>query len=47
METNAYHLFFYMIARFYYHDDLSGDVIYYFPNKRNNYLPEQALAQSS
>lgn len=44
METNAYHFFFYMIARFYYFDDLSGDIHYYFPNKNNNYLPERALS---
>lgn len=42
-ECNIYHLFFYMIARFYYFDN-GGDISYYYPNKFNNYLPEKALA---
>lgn len=42
-ECNPYHLFFYMIARFYYFDN-GGDIHYYYPNKYNNYFPEKALA---
>jgi len=42
-ESNPYHLFFYMIARFYYFDN-GGDIVYYYPNKYNNYLPERAFA---
>ena len=42
-ECNPYHLFFYMIARFYYFDN-GGEIVYYYPNKYNNYLPEKALA---
>jgi hypothetical protein len=41
-EYNPYHLFFYMIARFYYFDN-SGDIHYYYPNKNNNLLSEKAL----
>lgn len=42
-ETNIYHLFFYMIARFYFFDN-GGTIVYYYPNKYNSYISEQALA---
>jgi hypothetical protein len=44
IETNAFHLFFYMIARFYYFDNGKSDIVYYYPNKYNNYLVEKALS---
>ena len=44
IETNAYHLFYYMISRFYFFDNGTDDIVYYYPNKKNNYLPERALA---
>jgi hypothetical protein len=44
IETNAYHLFIYMLSRFYYFDDGLQDIVYYYPNKHNNYLVEQALS---
>ena len=44
IETNAYHLFFYMISRFYFFDNGKDEIVYYYPNKKNNYLPERALA---
>jgi hypothetical protein len=43
VETNAYHLFIYMLSRFYYFDN-GGEIIYYYPNKHNNYLVEKALS---
>jgi len=43
-ETNIYHLFFYMLARFYYFDDGTSEIKYYYPNKYNNYISEQAFA---
>lgn len=43
VESNAYHLFFYMIARFYFFDN-GGEIIYYYPNKKDNYLSQQAFA---
>lgn len=42
-ETNIYHLFFYMIARFYFFDN-GGPIVYYYPNKYNTYISERALA---
>lgn len=42
-ETNPYHLFFFMLARLYYIDDNKGPVKFYYPNKKNLYLTEQAL----
>lgn len=44
IETNAYHLFFYMLSRFYYFDCSGQDIFYYYPNKNNNYLSEKALS---
>jgi hypothetical protein len=44
IETNAYHLFYYMISRFYFFDNGKDDIVYYYPNKKNNYLSERALA---
>lgn len=44
IETNAYHLFIYMLSRFYFFDDGERDIIYYYPNKQNNYLVEKALS---
>jgi len=42
-EDNPYHLFFWMIARLKF-IDTGGQVIYTYPNKRNTYLCEAALA---
>lgn len=42
-ETNPYHLFFFMLARLYYIDDQKGPVRFYYPNKKNLYLTEQAM----
>lgn len=42
-ENNPYHLFFYMLARLYYIDDEINPVKFYYPNKKNLYLSEQAL----
>lgn len=44
IETNAYHLFIYMVSRFYYFDDGKQEIVYYYPNKHNNYLVEKALS---
>lgn len=45
LDTNAYHFFFYMIARFYYFDTGDNDIIYYYPTRNeNNYLAEKALS---
>jgi hypothetical protein len=40
-DTNPYHLFFYMLSRFYYFDN-GEQILYYYPNE-NNYLVEKAL----
>jgi hypothetical protein len=42
-EDNPYHLFFWMVARLKF-IDTGGNVIYTYPNKRNTYLCEAALA---
>jgi len=44
VEENPYHLFFYMIARFYYVDHGTNSIYYYYPNLKNCYLAETALA---
>jgi hypothetical protein len=44
IETNAYHLFIYMLARFYFFDNGGNEIVYYYPNKQNNYLVEKALS---
>lgn len=41
-ENNPYHIFFYMIARFYFLDDGRQHIPFYYP-KREGYLIEQAL----
>lgn len=43
LESLPYHLLFYMISRFFFIDDGHSKVEYYYPNKKNNYLCEQAL----
>jgi len=43
VESNVYHLFFYMLSRFYFFDN-GGDIVYYYPNKHNNYVTEKALS---
>lgn len=43
IDSNVYHLFLYMLARFYFFDN-GGEIIYYYPKKTNNYLCESALA---
>ena len=40
-DKNPYHLFFYMLARFYYFDN--GEPIYFYFEKQNNYLVEKTL----
>ena len=42
IDSNMYHVFFYMIARLYYIDDGKNDVIFYYP-KTNNYIIESAI----
>jgi hypothetical protein len=42
IDTNAFHLFVFMLARLYYIDDGSSDVIFYYPST-NSYLPEAAF----
>ena len=44
IEQNPYHLFFYMIARFYFLDSGDNEITYYYPNKYNTYLSESALS---
>jgi len=44
VEENPYHLFFYMIARFYYVDHGTNPIYYYYPNKKNCYISETVLA---
>jgi hypothetical protein len=44
LEGNPYHLFYYMLAIFYYFDDGKSDIIFYYPNETNNYLCETALS---
>lgn len=41
-ENNPYHIFFYMVARFYFVDNGEQPIPYYYP-KRDGYLIEQAL----
>lgn len=43
VEHNVFHLFFYMISRFYFFD-VGGDIVYYYPNKHNTYIVEKALS---
>ena len=43
-ETNPYHLFFYMLARFRFVDMESNEIVFVYPNKRNDVLPERALS---
>jgi hypothetical protein len=42
--TNPYHLFFYMLARFYYVDDGVTDIVFYYPKKELDFFTEGALA---
>lgn len=42
-DTNAYHVFFFMIARFYYFDNQKDEIVYYYNNPQTPYLIEQAL----
>ena len=42
VDTNPYHLFFYMISRFYFFDD-GGQIVYFYENKNKPYLLERAL----
>jgi hypothetical protein len=44
LEGNPYHLFYYMLAIFYYFDDGHSEIQFYYPNKRNTYLTETALS---
>jgi Glycosyltransferase 61 len=43
MDTNPYHFFFYMIARFYYFDHGDNLVYYYYPEKELTYFTRMAL----
>lgn len=36
--TNPYHLFFYMLARFYYVDDGVSEIVFYYPNSNSTHL---------
>ena len=42
--TNPYHLFFYMVSRFYYVDNGSTEIIYYYPKKETDFFTEGAFA---
>jgi hypothetical protein len=42
--TNPYHLFFYMLARFYYVDDGVTDIVFYYPKKELDFFTEGALS---
>jgi hypothetical protein len=42
IDSNIYHIFFYMIARLYYIDDGIHDVIFYYP-KTDNYIIESVI----
>lgn len=42
-DSNPYHLLFYMLARFYFVDNGTDDIVYYYA-KRDGYLVEAALA---
>jgi hypothetical protein len=43
IESNPYHVFIYMVSRFYYFDDGHTIVNYYYPNENNTYISESAL----
>jgi hypothetical protein len=43
IDTNPYHLLFYMLARFYFVDNGTDEIVYYYA-KRDRYLVEAALA---
>lgn len=43
VEHNVYHLFFYMLSRFYFFDNGTDPIIFYYPNKNNTYVTERAL----
>ena len=43
-EENPYHLFFYMLARFYFVDHGHNNIYYYYPNAKNCYISEAALS---
>lgn len=43
MDTNPYHFFFYMIARFYYFDHGDNLVYYYYAEKEHTYFTRMAL----
>lgn len=42
IDSNMYHVFFYMIARLYYIDDSVNDVLFYYP-KTDNYIIESVI----
>ena len=42
--TNPYHLFFYMLARFYYVDNGVTDIVFYYPKKELDFFTEGAFA---
>ena len=42
-ESNPYHLFFYMIARFHFVDNGNNVIEYHYPNKKDCYISESAL----
>lgn len=43
IDTNPYHLIFYMIARFYFFDNFKSPIVYYY-GKQTSYLVEAALS---
>lgn len=43
VDTNPYHLFFYMLARFYFFDDGKNEIVYHYGNTIKPYLVESAL----
>jgi capsular polysaccharide biosynthesis protein len=42
--TNPYHLFFYMLSRFYYVDNGDTEIIYYYPKRNTDFFTEGAFA---
>lgn len=44
VDTNPYHLFFYMLSRFYYVDDGSSDIIFYYRKKDQDFITEDAFS---
>jgi hypothetical protein len=43
IDTNPYHFFFYMIARFYYFDQGTNDIVYFYAERKHTYFTRMAL----